>query len=115
MSAGRQPYGQRAGRKPYGAPQQHNTHHGSGDLYAHQGSGDFTVNHSSHHQHVARPGIAGRIVLVLLGVDVLWFVWGGLAYTGEPGNQGDTVRSVGMLVLFLLTCAFTGAWFRRKL
>jgi hypothetical protein len=107
-------------RTPYSGgrrtePFQHNQHNGRGDLYANQGDGPFTVNHNTSNMYESRRGVAGRIVLVLLVIDVIWFIWGMTAYTGGPDDRGDSVRAVGFLILFFLTCAFGGAWFRRRL
>ncbi|OLE21213.1 MAG: hypothetical protein AUG44_28295 [Actinobacteria bacterium 13_1_20CM_3_71_11] len=81
-------------------------------MYAHQGSGD---------QIIYAPGQAGRrrrgsdsvVLLVALVVDVAFFFYGMLAYTGR-NTSADTWRAGLFLVLLAVTGSLFRRWLRRR-
>jgi hypothetical protein len=89
---------------------QHNHASGRGQIIVNQG-GNQTVNL---HNHAARKR-TGAAILILLGIDVVFFVYGGLAYTGSNGNTGDLWRAGIMLVLLGITGNLIRRWFRQRL
>jgi hypothetical protein len=104
MSAPQQPGG------PAQNNHQHNRASGRGQIIVNQG-GNQTVNL---HNHAARKR-TGAAILVFLGIDVVFFVYGGLAYTGHTGDSGDLWRAGTMLVLFAITGSLVRRWFRQRL
>lgn len=89
---------------------QHNHASGRSQIIVSQG-GNQTVNL---HNHAARKR-TGTAILVVLGIDVVFFIYGGLAYTGHSGDSGDLWRAGIMLVLMLTTVSLIRRWFRQRL
>jgi|tagenome__1003787_1003787.scaffolds.fasta_scaffold17726535_1 hypothetical protein len=89
---------------------QHNHARGHGRLIVNQG-GNQTVNL---HSHAARKR-TGVAILIVLGLDVVFFIYGALAYTGHSGNSGDLWRAGIMLVLMGVTGNLIRRWFRQRL
>jgi hypothetical protein len=96
-------------------PNQHNRQHnharGRGQVISYQGSGNQSV-HLHNQAARTRTGVA---VLVLLGVDVVFFLYGMTAYTGTAGNTADLWRAGVMLVLLAVTIRLIRRWFRQRL
>lgn len=93
-----------------GGPVQHNHASGRGQIIVNQG-GNQTVNL---HSHAARKR-TGVAILVLLGIDVVFFGYGWLTYTGRTGDSGDLWRAGIMLVLLAITGNLIRRWFRQRL
>ena len=91
--------------------QQHNQANGRGQVIVNQGSGNQIVNL---HNHAARRR-TGVAVLIVLGIDVVLFVYGTLAYTGRAGETGDLWRAGIMLVLLGITVQLIRRWIRQRL
>lgn len=82
-----------------------------GNVYANQGSGDQII-------HTAAPGKRGlgtdsKALLVIIAVDVLYFLFGMLSYTGE-NTTGDLWRAGIFLVLLVVTASMVRRWLRRR-
>jgi hypothetical protein len=87
-------------------------------VYATQ-QGNQYINQNTHIYHgpnpVQSPPVqraqprTGRALLVILAVDVAFFVYGATAYTGQANNPGD----LGRAVIFLILLATTGTLLRR--
>jgi hypothetical protein len=92
-------------------PVQHNRARGRGQIIANQGSGSQIVNV---HSQAARKR-TGAAILVVLGIDVVFFFYGFLAYTGQAENTGDLWRAGIMLVLLATTGSLIRRWFRQRI
>ncbi|MBB4935156.1 hypothetical protein F4561_006050 [Lipingzhangella halophila] len=56
-----------------------------------------------------------KTLLGLFILDAVFFVYGLLAYTGDPGDSGDLKRALIALFLGLVTVGVLIRWLRRKL
>lgn len=90
---------------------QHNHASGRGQVIANQGTGDQIVHLHRQEAARARTGVA---VLVLLGIDIVFFAYGMTAYTGSPGDAADLWRAGIMLLLFVVTIRLVRRWFRQR-
>ncbi|GAA1640346.1 hypothetical protein [Actinoplanes couchii] len=88
-----------------GNPNSGNQYNVGQNVYATQ-KGKITVNHGA-----APP--SGKPVLILLGLDVIFFFYGMFAYTGD-NTSGDTWRAGIFLLLVFVTLSTLGRWFRRR-
>ena len=88
---------------------QHNHASGRAQIIGYQGSGNQIVNVRAARK---RTGVA---ILVVLGIDVVFFLYGGLAYTGNAGDSGDLWRAGIMLMLLAVTGSLIRRWFRQRL
>lgn len=84
----------------------------SGNVYATQGGGNININHNA-------PGKRGlrtdsKVLLITLPVNVIYFFYGMLAYTGR-NTTADNWRAGIFLFLFLATCTMIGRWIRRRI
>jgi hypothetical protein len=83
-----------------------------GTVYAHQGSGDQII-YAPGQDGRRRRGTDSIVLLVALVVDVAFFFYGMLAYTGR--NTGaDTWRAGIFLVLLAVTGSLFRRWLRRR-
>jgi len=89
---------------------QKNSARGRGQVFAHQGTGDQNI----HLQTDRRRGTDSKALLVTLAVDVIFFVYGSLSYTGR-GSSSDMWHAVIFLVLLAVTVAMIRRWLRRRL
>jgi hypothetical protein len=55
---------------------------------------------------------AGRWVLAIVLVDVVFFAYGAAAYTGNADDHGDLVRAVIFFFLLATTGSLIRRWFR---
>jgi len=96
-----------------------------GNLYATQGgnmnfntTNNNTTNNSTTHLYgpTAKGGLRTdtKVLLMALPIDVLFFFYGMLSYTGR-NTTGDEWRAVTFLFLFLFTCGLFGRWVRRRI
>ena len=85
--------------------QQYNHASRNGKIYAAQG--DLNV-------YGQNRGIAGRLLVVLLAFDVVFFFYGMTAYTGRSTDT-DSWRAGIFFVLIAMTGAAFRGWFRRRL
>ncbi|HEU5470188.1 MAG TPA: hypothetical protein VFV67_06005 [Actinophytocola sp.] len=95
-----------------------NANQGTQNVY--QGGQTFNTinaNNTIHATPVRPKGIQRdtKVLLILLVIDIAWFVWGMTAYTGLSGDTGDLVRSIGFLILFAMTIRLFVNWVRRRL
>jgi hypothetical protein len=60
------------------------------------------------------PRVDTKVLLVTLPVDVAFFFYGMLSYTGQ-NTTGDDWRAGIFLFLFLATAAMLGRWVRRRI
>lgn len=100
---------------PGGPNQQHNQQHNqayNGSVYANQGSGRMSVRHNYNAGPRNRTGVA---ILVFLGLDVAFFIYGMTAYTGAAGDSGDLWRAGVSIVLLGITLSLIRRWFRQRL
>jgi hypothetical protein len=91
---------------------QHNTASNGGSVYANQGSGKMSIKHNYRSGPRSRTGVA---VLVVLALDVVFFVYGMTAYTGAAGDSGDLWRAGIFLVLLAITGSLVRRWFRQRM
>jgi hypothetical protein len=95
-------------------PTQHNHQHNHatrrGQVIANQGSGNQVV----HLHNAAARKRTGAAVLVFLALDVVFFFYGMLAYTGHDGNSGDLWRAGIYVVMLGITVNLIRRWFRRR-
>ncbi|MGW5718971.1 hypothetical protein ACWEVP_22555 [Amycolatopsis sp. NPDC003865] len=67
------------------------------------------------YQQVSRArSYAGRWVLGIALVDIVFFSYGAAAYTGKADDHGDLVRAVIFFVLLGLTGSLVRRWFRAR-
>ena len=94
-----------------GQPGQYNTV-SSGNLYATLG-GNITFNTSP---PPSRRGlrIDTKVLLIALPMNVIFFFYGMLAYTGR-NTRADDWRAGLFLLLFFVTVAMLGRWVRRRI
>jgi hypothetical protein len=91
---------------------QRNAPRRGGNVFANQGTGDQII-------HTGTPGRRGlgtdsKALLVFLAVDILFFFFGALSYTG--GNtDGDMWRAGIFLVLLIVTAGLVRRWLRRRI
>ncbi|MGK3207301.1 hypothetical protein [Amycolatopsis sp. MEPSY49] len=65
------------------------------------------------YQQVARArSYAGRWVLGIMLVDIVFFVYGAASYTGNADDHGDLVRAVIFFALLVFTGTLIRRWFR---
>jgi hypothetical protein len=93
-----------------GQPSQVNTAM-SGNVYATQGGGKITINSGPASKGGLRTDT--KVLLVTLLVDVAFFFYGMLAYTGKNTNA-DEWRAGIFLFLLLMTGGTVGRWIRRR-
>lgn len=98
--------GESTNRAEQGQHVQTNTPTSGGTVYANQGGDQFIYPQPTVIHNKRRAG--GRAVLVILAVDVAFFFYGMLAYTGR-NTSADAWRAG----IFLLLLAFTGSLLRR--
>jgi len=98
------------GYQPWaGPPGQYNTAN-SGNVYATQG-GNININTTAPGRRGLR--LDSKVLLVVLPVDVVFFFYGMLAYSGR-NTGGDTWRAGIFLFLLLTTMVLLGRWIRRR-
>jgi len=98
-------------RDPIPGFTQNNRSGPGGNVYANQGTGDMTIYNQSHGP--ARSGFGGWLLLTLLVVDIAFFFYGMLAYTGRNTNA-DSWRAGTFLVLLIVTGSTLRGWLRRR-
>jgi hypothetical protein len=95
---------------PHRNTQQNQAH----QMYAVQG-GNQTVNTNIYHaapqpqSKPVAPPRTGRALLIMVAIDIAFFVYGATAYTGQGNDPGD----LGRAVIFLILLATTGTLLRR--
>jgi len=98
-------------------PGQHNSQFNSstsGNVYATQGGGNINIRHS-HTTPVKRgPRTDTKVLLIALPINVIYFFYGMLAYTGR-NTTADNWRAGIFLFLFFATCTMIGRWIRRRI
>jgi DMSO reductase anchor subunit len=94
-----------------GPPGQYNTATSGGSVYAAQGGNQYINIGTGPGKRGLRIGT--KVLLVTLLVDVVFFFYGMLAYTGE-NTSGDSWRAGIFLFMFLLTSGMIGRWIRRR-
>ncbi len=93
------------------------THTEGGTNYINQGeqrihNGD-NVDQSRNTYLAARArSYAGRWVLAIVLVDLVFFAYGAAAYTGTADDHGDLVRAVIFFFLLATTGSLIRRWFR---
>ena len=94
---------------------QHNQASGGSSIYANQG-GNQSIHHNYNTTINARAQTrTGWAILIVLAVDVVFFIYGQQAYSGQPGDAGDLWRAGIFLVLMATTTTLIRRWFRNKL
>jgi hypothetical protein len=93
--------------------QQYNNASNGGFVYANQGPGKQSINH--HYNVVGARTRTGWAILVLLAVDVGFFIYGMTAYTGLADDSGDLWRAGISVVLLGVTLRLIRRWFRQRL
>lgn len=98
-----------------GGPSQHNQQvnqsNGNGPFYANQGGKQSIKNYTN----AATRTWTGWVVLILLVVDVAFFVYGKESYTGHASDSGDLWRAGIFLVLVGSTVSMIRKWVRSRL
>jgi hypothetical protein len=92
-----------------GQPSVHNTgnqHNTGQNVYATQ-KGHINIKNGS-----APP--SAKPLLVILSIDVIFFFYGMLSYTGK-NNSGDEWRAGIFLILAIVTLSMIGRWVRGRL
>jgi hypothetical protein len=89
---------------------QKNAPRGRGQVFANQGTGDQNI----HLRPDRRGGGDSKALLVTLVVDVVFFVYGSLSYTGRS-TSSDTWHAVIFLVLLAVTVGMIRRWLRRRI
>ena len=82
----------------------------NGDVYGVQG-GNININTVSPTKRGA--GVDTKMLLIILLVDVAFFFYGMLAYTGKY-STADNWRACIFLFLFLATAGMVRRWVRRR-
>jgi hypothetical protein len=103
------------GRGQQGNQHQYNTPQSGGTVYAAQGNQNIhhtTINAVPPTQALRRPW-AGRALLITIAVDVAFFFYGMIAYTGHPNDTGDLWRAGIFLGLMVTTGTMLRRWLRR--
>ncbi|MEV7042119.1 hypothetical protein [Amycolatopsis sp. NPDC051061] len=90
---------------------------GDGTNYINQGSqtihnGDVDQSRNIYQQAARARSHAGRWVLAIVLVDVVFFAYGAAAYTGNADDHGDLVRAVIFFFLLATTGSLIRRWFR---
>ncbi|GIF23117.1 hypothetical protein BJ973_000525 [Actinoplanes tereljensis] len=83
-----------------------NQYNMGGNVYATQ-KGHIKINNGS-----ARP--SAKPVLIVLGIDVIFFFYGMLSYTGK-NTSADQWHAGIFLVLAIITLSMIGKWVRGRL
>jgi hypothetical protein len=94
--------------------EQHNHASNGGSVYANQG-GNQSINHTYNTVNNGPRVRTGWAVLVFVVLDVAFFFYGMLAYTGQSGNSGDLWRVGIFLFLLGTTGSLIRRWFRMRL
>ncbi|MCO8277045.1 hypothetical protein M1L60_41350 [Actinoplanes sp. TRM 88003] len=81
-----------------------------GHVYANQGTGDQII-----HAPLAPRGLGAdtKALLVIVAVDIVFFVVGAMSYTGK-NTDGDLWRAVIFLFLVVVTVGIARRWLRRR-
>ena len=88
---------------------QNNTPRRGGNVYANQGTGNQII----HTGPGRRGGADTKALLVVLVLDVVFFFYGMLAYTGR-NTSGDEWRAGIFIVLLIVTAGMIRRWLRRR-
>lgn len=91
--------------------QQQNAPGAGGTVYANQGTGNQNVTTNYNLPKMGRYG--GRALLIILVVDVAFFIYGATAYTGR-GTTADNWRAGIFFVLVIVTVRMIRSWLRRR-
>lgn len=105
-------------KDPEFGPRQRNSATNGGNVFANQGEGQMNVHQDNsiiNNINAKYRTWTGWAILVMLAADVLFFIYGASAYTGNQGNTGDGVRAVTYLVMLAVTISLIRRWFRQKL
>ncbi|UOZ11338.1 hypothetical protein [Amycolatopsis sp. WQ 127309] len=105
------------GRDPRGRQFNHTE---GGTNYISQGeqtihNGDYldrSDRRNTYHQISRARSYAGRWVLAIALIDIVYFAYGAAAYSGNADDHGDLVRAVIFFVLLAITGSLIRRWFR---
>ncbi|MEV6844197.1 hypothetical protein [Actinoplanes sp. NPDC051411] len=87
---------------------QNNSPRRGGNVYANQGG-----NQIIHTGPAKRGGGDTKALLVTLGSDAVFFLYGMLSYTGQ-NSSGDEWRAGIFIVLLVVTAGMIRRWLRRR-
>jgi hypothetical protein len=91
---------------------QNNHASGHGVVNAHQGSGPMNI--VQNFLSPTRRGYGGWLLLILVVVDVIYFFYGMLSYSGDPDNSADMWRAWIFLFLVVWTLRTVRRLLKRK-